>query len=232
MGYTNSIRKIYYRPIEAAIYWSELSTDEKKILEMVDNHPRPDLGQLSRWPAVYFYNELIYDGITHHELPCGKQGLTSKVDLNDPELTVRYVDLKKWIQASFTAEKPSFLFNEQERSIYSGVDLNALLFLVINHHLLKESVSHQMQVISDLQKKCIILKENPAEIKERSEATYLCIIGAMLDILVKEDNFEFNNQESIIDALLTHFPNRPGLSERTLRSKFAAARRVITTQNF
>ena len=228
MQYKSGIWKIYYRPLEAAIRWVAID-DEQKILKSVGGDLRPDLNRLSRWPAVYFYNELIHDAIINKELPCGKNGVTCEVSPDDPDLTVRRIDLIRWASKNYPFDKPGFLFSEEERGISTGIDIRALLTLLINNHLLKESVSYQNQTIKNLERQCTSLKENPGELKERSENTYLSIIGAMLDILVKDSPCELSNQEAIIDALLTHFPGRPGLSERTLRSKFAAARRVITT---
>jgi len=220
------IQKTYYRPIEAAIRWSELMDEEEVILDRVESlHSTTAL--LSEWPTVYLHNERIYDGIINGELTCSKNGVkTADITADDPELTVRHIDLRRWIARYYPDDKPSFLFNENEKSAIEWLSAPALQFLMANHHLLKESVSHQTQTIKDLEKK---LNAPSEDLKERSERTYLSIIGGMLDILVNNKVRMIPNQESIIDALVTYFPGHPGLSERTLRSKFSAAKRVIAS---
>jgi len=223
-------QRIYYRPIEAAIRWAGLVDEEADIFLKTHHQLRPSQGLIPEWPFVFLYNERIFDALINKELPYGRNGVTEDTDLNDPDLTVRHVDLKRWIATYYPYEKPSFLFSETERKIYQGIDAHTLQFILANNHILHQNVSHQAQTIETLEQKCKAIIDNPPTLKERSESTYLSIIGAMLDMLIKDISIGFTNQESIIDALLTHFPGHPGLSERTLRSKFAAAKRKISTE--
>ena len=67
---------------------------------------------------------------------------------------------------------------------------------------------------------------------ERSETTYLNIIGGLLSLMLSEPSAgkprsTFNNQSTIISALLEHYRNKPGISQRTLEDKFAAAKRSL-----
>ena len=219
--------RIYYSPIEAAIRWANVLDAQDKILEKIGSNPRPTLDQLELWPLVYLYNERIFDGIIHKELPCGKDGINCEVSWRDPDMTVRHVDLRRWILANYSYEKPCFLFSESERELVPHVDLDDLRTLLINLSLSKTNFHEQQRRFIRNHK---TVSSNPDELKLRSENTYLSIIGAMLDIMVEQKRVDITNQESVINVLLTHFPKVPGLSERTLRSKFAAAKRMLSAQ--
>lgn len=70
-------------------------------------------------------------------------------------------------------------------------------------------------------------------IGRREEATYLNIIGGLLALMLGRTpsgiaQSVYANQSAIIDALLGHYPGKPGLSARTLEDKFAAAKRSLT----
>jgi hypothetical protein len=54
----------------------------------------------------------------------------------------------------------------------------------------------------------------------------------MLDLMLTKSpggkpHSVFDNQTSIIDALLAHYDQKPGISSRTLDDKFAAAKRSL-----
>jgi hypothetical protein len=66
----------------------------------------------------------------------------------------------------------------------------------------------------------------------RAEATYLTIIGAMLELMLgKSDGGRahsiYSSQAAIIEALIAHNPNAPGIAKSTLEGKFAEARRHL-----
>ena len=66
----------------------------------------------------------------------------------------------------------------------------------------------------------------------RAESTYLNIIGALLSLLLGKSPggapySSFRNMDSVISALLAHHEHLPGISERTLWSKLAQARRHL-----
>jgi hypothetical protein len=78
-----------------------------------------------------------------------------------------------------------------------------------------------------------LLGEPSASVGRREESTYLNIIGGLLHLLLGESPASgkkysaFSSQEAVIDGLLAHFPALPGISKRTLESKFAAANRSV-----
>ena len=67
----------------------------------------------------------------------------------------------------------------------------------------------------------------------RAETTYQNIIGGLLDLMLGtspggKPQSMFKNQSAIIDALMAHHKDKPGISQRTLQEKFAASKRSIT----
>ncbi|MGF6757476.1 hypothetical protein [Paraburkholderia sp. GAS42] len=75
--------------------------------------------------------------------------------------------------------------------------------------------------------------EPAANLGRREESTYLNIIGGLLHLLLGESPGSgkkysaFASQDAVIEGLLAHFPATPGISKRTLESKFAAANRSV-----
>ena len=66
----------------------------------------------------------------------------------------------------------------------------------------------------------------------RAETTYLNIIGAMLDLMVNQSPGGqpysiLSSQSAVISAMLAHHSGKPGISQRTLEDKFAAANREL-----
>lgn len=69
-------------------------------------------------------------------------------------------------------------------------------------------------------------------LSDRAETTYLNIIGSLLDLILSDSSLGtprsvFRNQTAIINAMLEHFPNTPGISKKTLEGKFSAAKQSL-----
>ena len=67
---------------------------------------------------------------------------------------------------------------------------------------------------------------------DRAEATYLNIIGGMLELMLGQSPSgasysSFKTQEAVVSALVAHYGNAMGIAERTLNGKFATARRRL-----
>ena len=120
------LSKVFYRPIEAAIRWAGLLRYKASILASIAS-PRclPQMLDCPRWNECRLYSERIYDGILNSELPFGKDGIT----INDPELvsspdlTVRHVDLKRWMRTHYPEHRPGFLFSRGERMAHPFITL-------------------------------------------------------------------------------------------------------------
>ncbi|MFT4510348.1 hypothetical protein [Caballeronia sp. 15711] len=82
------------------------------------------------------------------------------------------------------------------------------------------------------------LQDVPAaeSLGRREETTYLNIVGGLLRLLLGKSPgsgkkySSFATQDAVIDGLLAHFEGTPGISKRTLESKFAEANRSIDAQ--
>jgi len=75
----------------------------------------------------------------------------------------------------------------------------------------------------------------PKEVSEREESTYLNIIGGLLGLMLSESPegkklSVYINQSAIASALLAHYSHKAGISQRTLDSKFANAKKSITQE--
>ena len=65
-----------------------------------------------------------------------------------------------------------------------------------------------------------------APIKPRAEATYLTIIGALLE-LVRTPRPGRDSDAAVIRELIDNYSDKPGISKTTLETKFAEARRRL-----
>ena len=228
------IQRIYYSPMQAAIRWANLVDIEDEILQKTGSSLRPSVEQLANWPLVFLYNERIFDAIIHGELPRGKKGVNSEISIDDPDLTIRHVDLRQWLAKYFPLDKPCFLFSECERSAANGHDArhrpsyatNRLTFCEKglkqhNKYYLGNAVSLNNEQVEEL-------RQRTNELSQRAEDAYLVIIGAMCSLIFKQKLSDLTNQESMINALKSYYPDVPGMSESNLRTKLARAKRAFT----
>lgn len=77
------------------------------------------------------------------------------------------------------------------------------------------------------------LQDGGKPLTPRAETTYLNIIGGLLALMLGKSpagkaQSVFDNQAAIISALLAHHADKPGIAQRTLEEKFAAANRSLT----
>lgn len=237
--------KTYYRPIEAAIRWCGLLRFEQRILDTVGNRAIPEPGEFPRWPLLRLHTERIFDALAHGELASGKPGIvldTQRPALDDPELTVRHVDLKAWMSHYYPGDRPGFLFDDIERAVHPMVSVDTLNILLADREATKVQFAELMQVHEALRAAHEALEKEQAargdasdtsrEPGLRSETTYLNIIGGLLTLLLGKSPSgaaysSFHSMDAVVSALLAHHEGRPGLSERTLWSKLAQARRHL-----
>ena len=237
--------KTYYRPIEAAIRWCGLLRFEQRILQTLGPRAMPEPGEFPRWPLLHLYAERIFDALTHGELAGGRAGIVldgQRPELDDPQLTVRHVDLKAWMAHYYPGERPGFLFDDIERAVHPVVSVDTLNILLADREAAKVQLAELSQVHEALRiAHEALAKEQTArgdandiarEPGLRSETTYLNIIGGLLTLLLGKSPSgtaysSFHSMDAVVSALLAHHEGRPGLSERTLWSKLAQARRHL-----
>ena len=137
--------RVFYRPIEAAIRWSGLLRFETRILDAMNGKGVPDLDDFPRWPMLRLNTERIFDALRNGELPYGKSGVTSNDPsfLDDPDLTVRHVDLKAWMARFYPDQKPTFLFDEIERQLHSAIGIDAVQALLADRVALKARLAEK-----------------------------------------------------------------------------------------
>ncbi|MDR2014454.1 MAG: hypothetical protein LBP99_02365 [Azoarcus sp.] len=242
-----SAKKAYYTPLEAAIRLSGQIRHGKDIRALVGNNHWPGADECARWPALYLSLSRLRDALLHGELACCKAGIVCKdgpLPLDDPELTIRHVDLRRWIESCYPEEAPAFLFgkgyvpltisdkayrvlcaeleakrielercNKSLKAIHTEHDL-----LKKRHQLLAEKLNHEQG-------------QDSAPYRRRV-STLLSIIGGLTSFLVegpisKSLSLPFRTQQSLIEALVTNYPKRSGMSRRTLDEKFADAKKLI-----
>ncbi|WP_397458549.1 ATP-binding protein [Pseudomonas asplenii] len=237
-----SLIKVYYRPIEAAIRWNNLSRFEEQILAHLNDRERPTPDDFPRWPGLLLKVDRIFDGMLNGELPYGKSGITcdDPTLLDAPDLTIRHVDLKVWMERFYADERPRFLFSPPERRWLSQATIKELLNDYHNlsqrlneytsqYQSLREENQALTLQITDLQQKL-----QPDHLSERSRSTLLNIIGGLLTALRGRSpkGVPFTRYESdgaIMELIIAHHLGHIGISERSMQKHFAAARRSLTS---
>jgi hypothetical protein len=188
----------------------------------------------------------IHGAIENGVLPVsrenGKSLDGSKEHVKPDRRHVSRQDLKEWIAREFPADKPAFLFDEIERKTHTAINVDAYRTLQADHDALKARIDKAEEWAKTIKAERNALLGERDSLRatvekmnvpgERAETTYLNIIGAMLDLMLTKSpggkpHSVFDNQTSIIDALLAHYDQKPGISSRTLDDKFAAAKRSL-----
>lgn len=237
----NTHAKVFYRPIEAAIRWTELSRFERRILRVVEADQLPQHADFPRWSRLLLNAERIRDALINGDLPYGKNGITCSdpTVLHGSELTIRHVDLRAWMIRFYPDQRPSFLFNAFERHLHPAISMEVVQTLLADREALKIQLADRLKAWDTLNAEFQALsaasesrEARAAQLGPRSESTYLNIVGGLLALLLGKapsgtPYSSFENLDSVISALVAHYGDRPGISERTLSSKFAAAKRHI-----
>lgn len=160
------------------------------------------------------------------------------------------LDLKEWANSITPGERPAFLFDEVERGIHPGITQETYQPLKAAHDAKDQNLVRANARIRELEEakarteaerdslKSIVermgMQIKSAPPGERSETTYLNIIAGLVRLLTPSQvqdlaGARYESQAAVIAALLEAFPSRPGISQRTLQERFAAANRSIDT---
>lgn len=157
---------------------------------------------------------------------------------------VSRVHLKEWISKEFPANKPAFLFDDIERKTHTAINVDSFRSLQADRdaahseieklRTLNKKLTDERDALrgeNDSLKSMVDKNNTPAA---RSETTYLNIIGGLLYLMLSKSpsgkaQSVYENQASIISALLAYFPNKPGIAHRTLEQKFADANQSLRT---
>lgn len=241
----NALEKPFYRPVEAALRWCGLIKMESMILGSLGDDMIPKTGSFPQWPCLQANTEKILDAIMHGEIPHGRDGKTvaKQEHVARPRLTIRHSDLKEWMSQYYPDQKPAFLFDEIERKTHKAIDSEAFQALQVERDSLKARIEKAEVWAKEImkEKESLIGERDSLRVMvdkaytpdQRSETTYLNIIGGLMGLLLGETpsgnkHSVFESQAAIIQGLLSHYPNKSGISQRTLESKFSEAKKSLS----
>lgn len=243
----NPHTKTFYRPIDAAIRWCNLTCYEAQIA-LADWSQSESLATLfPQWPNLHTAIERILDAIRNGELPYGCLGISVPFGsyVEPFQLTIRHSDLRRWMEIHYPDHKPSFLFESGEDA-HANVCLGTFLSVKADRdelsRALKAQQQHTQEILGELQSIGLerddlkVLAKTNGQLSERSELTYHNIIGALVSLLLDHSPAGkplsvFTNQAAIVDAIVARHKDVPGLSKRTLDEKFAVANRSLKKNN-
>jgi hypothetical protein len=148
------------------------------------------------------------------------------------------------MEGYYPDERPEFLFSWLERNAHPSITIDSVRILLFERDSLREQLQQKERELqaSRLDRgrtesaKNISADANPTVtcLSHRSETTYLHIVGALLHLLLGrspsgQPYSSFTNQEAVISAMIAHHGERLGITERTLRAKFAEAKRRLAS---
>lgn len=233
----------YYHPIDAAILWSDLAAHEAEIVQVALHGPEQLLKHFPQWPFLHAYAERIYDAIACHELPATYLGHPIVADraLERAFITIRHSDLRMWVARYYPDDKPDFLFSK-DTDHTRCVSLVAHLAQQAELEAARGELNKLRQNYSSVQLQLQTLTQEHQDLAsdlaqlgaptEASTLVFYVIIGALLDVTVGKTaggqvQSVYKNQAAVVDAIISRFPDKPGLSKRTLDRKFAEAHRQL-----
>ena len=235
--------KLFYRPIEASIRWSNLTAHESVILEFAWGHPDRLSNEFPQWPCLHANFWKILDAIRNREIPYGALGITvtpgTPVDFR--LLTIRHSDLKRWMSMYHPDQRPSFLFGPpliSQETIHNHTylilqaDRDALQVQLKASDAKLQTLTDELKAAGLEREQLRELAENKLQLSEDSKETLLNIIGALVETILGSTSTGrrhsvFDSQASLVDSITAHYGGVKGLSKRTLDGKFAAGRRNL-----
>ncbi|MGY1917444.1 hypothetical protein ACW9IF_00820 [Pseudomonas tolaasii] len=215
---------------------------EEKILSKIEDS-LPLERTLASWPRLLEKLELLNDAIRNQELAYGCMGMTvsSGKTIEQPLLTIRHNDLKRWLIEYHPAERPDFIFDESEKQSVPTHTIEVYKALLVELDIFKAERERTRGLLQELTKerdllrrenaKLILHRKSAMEPNERSERSYLRLIGALISLLLGRSPggkpySSFVSQASIISVLSARNEGKSGFNKRTLEDRFAAARRT------
>lgn len=233
----NALQRPYYKPVEAALRWCNLTAHESAILQALDGAHIPKPDQFQQWPCLYSNTLKILDAMEHGDLPFGRDGkpVSPTEHVAPPRRTVRHTELRKWMEQNHPGSKPSFLFDEVERSAHSAINAESFRALQADRDAARVELEKLRRISDEVTaERNALLKERDslrAEVDaidrpdERSKASYLNTIGALLELLRGDGGWPSDN--ALIDEIAEKFKGKPGLGKSTLTQRLPDARRSL-----
>lgn len=233
----------YLIPVAAAL-WCGVPLDRvERILEQCTQVDRAVVAH-PQVPCIEPRCRAINEAINAGVLECRREGraIAAGEHVAPERRTVSRMALKAWIAEQFPASKPAFLFDEIERNAHSAINAESFRALQADRDALNTRVEKATEAYRALKQERDALEAERNSLRamvdknvapgERSETTYLNIVGGLLGLLLGKTpagkaQSVFESQAAIISALLGYHDGKPGISARTLEDKFAAAKRSL-----
>ncbi|MFZ4539646.1 hypothetical protein [Propionivibrio sp.] len=237
----------YYPVPAAAMLWCGVPHDDaQEELDKIIEHP--SIRGVFTHPYIPCFEvrcRIIHDAIESKALPSARENgktVTTEDHVRPERRHVSRANLKAWISKEHPSDMPDFLFDEIERNTHAAFGKDTFLVLQADRDALKARLEKASEAYQTLKKnmddivgereslRAMVEKANTPG--ERSETTYLNIIGAMLALMLGKSptgnaQSVFDNQSAIISALLGYYDGKPGIAGRTLEEKFAAGKRSL-----
>ena len=243
----NALEKPYYRPIEAALRWCNLTGHENAILQQAGDKIIPDTSDFPQWPCLRANAERVWDAIQNNALPYGREGVTVRAGEQVAKrlVTVRHADLKAWMAQHYPDQKPKFLFDETERSTHNTFNADSFRALQADRDAARvrlekaeEWAKKTIAEMNALRSECDSLRAKVAAMGvpgDRSERTYQNTIAALLAVIAGElpgtvRHPSFSGDTQMYKAIEAHFKGYEGLSASNLSRKCPEARRSLNGQ--
>nr|VFJ69031.1 MAG: hypothetical protein BECKDK2373B_GA0170837_12313 [Candidatus Kentron sp. DK] len=244
----SALEKPFYRPVEAAIRWCGLIEHETQILAALGDNQIPQTWQFPQWPCLQANTEKILDAIMHGDIPHGRDGNTVAADdhVARARLTVRHTDLREWMTKHYPDQKPAFLFDETERKAHAAINADSFRALQADRDAMGADLEKKKEQLTKITKerdslrgerdslRDIVENRQPAtgEPSERSERTYLNIIGGLVEQMLSnspqgQKQSIFENQGKIISVMLGHYGHIKGMGDSNLEKIMAAANKTL-----
>lgn len=146
----NSLQRVFYRPVEAAIRWCGLIAHEDAILAELRGKHIPDPVQFPQWRCLRVNTERIFDAIEHKDLTAGRDGklVPDGEHIAPNRITVRHADLRAWLERE-GSDRPAFLFDEVERSTHGAITVKAFTALQADRDVLKARIDRAADIFKE-----------------------------------------------------------------------------------
>lgn len=233
----------FYAVPVAAMLWCGVPPEDVES-ELKNASPHPSIRGV--WSHAYIRCleprcRVIHDAIDSGTLPCSRENGKTIVYGERVAVERRHVsrdNLKDWIARQFPADKPAFLFDEIERSTHTSINADSFRALQADLKAKNTRLERATEVYRSLKQEKDALEiernslrataEKLAVPGERAEATYLTIIGALLE-LARNPRPGRDSDAAMIRELIENYSDKPGIAKSTLEAKFAEARRRLNS---
>lgn len=219
-------------PADAFPQWPCLRANAEKIFEATET------GELTAYRDGRSVATIAPIQQTRKSLfPSTAPSATNRPDVISKErLTVKHSELKAWMSTHYPDQKPAFLFDETERTTHKAINAASFTALQADRDALRvqldaatatlDTLSQSLAAITNDRDTLAGRVANGEPVHLRSETTFLNIIGALVELMQRHDPSR-TSEAKIITEMLKNYSDKPGIKERTLQEKFAAAKKSL-----